>query len=86
MENEDTAMTGKWITIKTRIISVPVYWNEEQRLADPKGAGISEKCKCSVCDWKTNFIGYKKTGVKKNFNYCPNCGADMRKGTDNETS
>ena len=27
-------------------------------------------CKCSVCEWRTKDYDW--------FNYCPNCGADMR--------
>lgn len=72
------AVHGEWITIDTEVTSVPAYWNEEQRQSDERGAGILEKCECSVCGWKTNFMGYKKLGVNKSFNYCPNCGADMR--------
>lgn len=74
---------GEWITIDTEVISVPVYWNEEQRQSDERGAGILEKCKCSVCGWRKSFMGYKKLGVNKSYNYCPNCGAKMdeeRKG------
>jgi len=72
---------GEWITIDTEVISVPVYWNEEQRQSDERGAGILEKCECSVCGWRTNFMGYKKLGANKSYNYCPNCGAHM-KGVD----
>ena len=74
---------GEWITIDAEVISVPVYWNEEQRQSDERGAGILEKCKCSVCGWRKSFMGYKKLGVNKSYNYCPNCGAKMdeeRKG------
>ena len=73
---------GRWITVDTEVISVPVYWNEEQRQSDEKGAGILEKCKCSVCEWKTNFMGYKKLGVNKSYNFCPNCGARMKEVND----
>ena len=76
---------GKWVTIDTEVVSVPVYWNEEQRQSDERGAGILEKCECSVCGWRKNFMGYKKLGVNKSYNYCPNCGAKM-KGTDDETN
>ena len=69
---------GKWITIDTEVISTPVYWNKEQRQSDKRGAGILEKCKCSVCGWRKNFMGYKKLGVNKSYNFCPNCGSDMR--------
>ena len=74
---------GKWIVVDTEVISVPVYWNKEQKESDEKGAGIQEKCKCSVCGRKVNFMGYKKLGVIKSFNFCPNCGAKM-KGADDE--
>lgn len=74
---------GEWVTFDTQTVSIPVYWNKEQKESDEKGAGIQEKCKCSVCGWKTNFMGYKKLGVNKSFNFCPNCGADMR-GPDDE--
>ena len=74
---------GEWITIDTEVISVPVYWNEEQRQSDERGAGISEKCECSVCGWRKIFMGYKKLGVNKSYNFCPNCGAKM-KGADDE--
>ena len=69
---------GEWVTIDTEVVSVPVYWNEEQRQSDERGAGILEKCECSVCGWKKNFMGHKKLGVNKSYNYCPNCGARMR--------
>lgn len=29
---------------------------------------------CSECDWGT--------GVQSDFNYCPNCGADMTRGAE----
>ena len=74
---------GEWIVVDTEVISVPVYWNKEQKESDEKGAGIQEKCKCSVCGRKVNFMGYKKLGVIKSFNFCPNCGAKM-KGADDE--
>lgn len=73
---------GEWITIDTKVISVPIYWTEEERQSDERGAGIREKCKCSACGWKTNFIGYRKLGVNKSFNFCPNCGADMTERGD----
>lgn len=69
---------AEWITFETQVTSVPVYWNEKQRKADKKGAGIMERVYCSNCGYRTNFIGYKKTGIEKRHNYCPNCGADMR--------
>ena len=71
-------MRGEWIEIETRVVSVPVYWNKEDAEADPKGAGINEKCECSICGYRTNFMGYKKTGIEKRHNFCSNCGADMR--------
>ena len=74
---------GEWITVDVRVVSIPVYWNEEQKRADEKGAGVSEKCKCSVCGWITSFMGYKKLGVDKPFNYCPHCGTRM-KGVNDE--
>lgn len=39
--------------------------------------GFNADWVCSECGYrvKTDFVGYK---------FCPNCGADMRKGTDDE--
>lgn len=39
----------------------------------PQGEWISDyrTCKCSVCNFTT---------VIDTYNFCPNCGADMRKG------
>ena len=73
---------GEWVVVDTEVISVPVYWNKEQKESDEKGAGIQEKCKCSVCGRKVNFMGYKKLGVIKSFNFCPNCGARMKEVDD----
>ena len=38
-----------------------------------------DECKCSVC----GVVEYFNKGWKK-FNYCPNCGADMRERKDDE--
>ncbi len=35
-------------------------------------------CECSCCGWHTGHQGIE-------FNYCPNCGAKMDGGTNNET-
>lgn len=69
---------AEWIEIENKVVSVPVYWSKEDAEADPKGAGIMEKCECSICGYRTNFTGYKKIGIEKRHNFCPNCGADMR--------
>ena len=74
---------GEWIVLDTTTISIPVYWSKEEAEADEKGAGIKEHCECSACGWRTSFMGYKKLGVDKPFNFCPNCGARM-KGADDE--
>ncbi len=52
------------------------YWS--------RGTGMGEEYgffyKCSLCEYEVEN-GYTKCG----FNFCPNCGADMRKGADDET-
>ena len=80
----DTIKRGHWIVLQNRAVESICYWSEEQKKADKKGAGIAAKCKCSNCNWRTNFMGYVKTGIENMFNYCPNCGAKMDEVTDNE--
>ena len=43
----------------------------------PQGEWISDyrTCKCSICNFTT---------VIDTYNFCPNCGADMRKEADSE--
>jgi len=51
------------------------YWS--------RGAGMGEEYgffyKCSLCEYEVEN-GYTRCG----FNFCPYCGADMRKGADDE--
>lgn len=42
----------------------------------------SEHYECSRC--KNEFILIDGTPEENNYHYCPNCGADMRKETENE--
>lgn len=36
--------------------------------------------RCSVCGWEYDYNGY--VDEQEYYNYCPNCGADMRGGED----
>ena len=51
------------------------YWS--------RGTGMGEEYgffyKCSLCEYEVEN-GYARCG----FNFCPYCGADMRKGADDE--
>lgn len=38
--------------------------------------------RCSVCGWEYDYNGY--VDEQEYYNYCPNCGADMR-GNDGKT-
>lgn len=56
---------------------------EELKLGKPKGkwkrrlvdSGFSADWHCSECGWKTAL-------EEHGYNFCPNCGADMRGGED----
>ena len=54
------------------IIANGIHYEER-----PQGKWISDyrSCKCSFCNFTT---------VIDTYNYCPNCGADMRKGSEEE--
>lgn len=58
-------------------------WNE-RKVFDTKGSDIEEmqSAKCSVCG-KYHTTPYLY--FFDNFNFCPNCGADMRGDTDEQT-
>lgn len=51
------------------------YWS--------RGVGMGEEYgffyKCSMCEYEVED-GYTRCG----FNFCPNCGADMREGADDD--
>ena len=63
--------------------AVPVVhgrWLNKTEIHDFFGRGkfVAERVDCSACDnifWHTSALTY---------NYCPNCGAKMDGGTDNE--
>ena len=40
----------------------------------PKGHWDSRTCKCSECGYQIAFSEY----AERKYNFCPNCGADMR--------
>lgn len=70
---------GEWILLEPRYpIEQKVYWNKEQALADTKGNGARERRKCSCCGYTKSFMCHMKDEQIKLWNFCPNCGADMR--------
>ena len=76
---------GEWILLELRYpIEQKVYWSKEQALADTKGNGARERRKCSCCGYTKSFMCHMKDEQIKLWNFCPNCGADMRKGADDE--
>ena len=53
-------------------------WSDKEIIEDRKDSKIQEwqQARCSVCNkWHTTPYMY----YFDNYNYCPNCGADMRK-------
>lgn len=53
--------------------------NEGEWLELPKAFDSRElPCKCSICEHILSFINFYPKS-----NFCPNCGADMRKGGKN---
>ena len=74
-----SVVRGEWELVEPRYpIEQRVYWNKEQALADTKGNGAIEKRRCSCCGFIKNFMGHMKDEQFKLWNFCPNCGADMR--------
>lgn len=74
---------GEWILLEPRYpIEQKVYWNKEQALADTKGNGARERRKCSCCGYTKSFMCHMKDEQIKLWNFCPNCGADMRGNND----
>ena len=74
---------GEWILLEPRYpIEQKVYWNKEQALADTKGNGARERRKCSCCGYTKSFMCHMKDEQIKLWNFCPNCGADMREVRD----
>lgn len=60
-------------------------WKHGEWLETSESIGWEEVgcAECSVCG-KTLVLGdYTMDDIKFNYNYCPNCGADMRGGDAN---
>lgn len=64
---------GEWIEINKEVISIPIKWSE----ADKREPIYKAELRCSVCGFQKSFID----GHTAQYNFCPNCGADMRKET-----
>lgn len=74
---------GEWILLEPRYsIEQKVYWNKEQALADTKGNGARERRKCSCCGYTKSFMCHMKDKQIKLWNFCPNCGAQMKGAND----
>ena len=70
---------GEWVLLEPRYpVEQKVYWNKEQALADTKGNGARERRECSCCGYTKSFMCHMKDEQIKLWNFCPNCGADMR--------
>ena len=41
---------------------------------------VCTACKATIDSHVDNSLEYRQTAIKKELLYCPNCGADMRKG------
>ena len=52
----------------------PIEYGEWEHIV--KGFMEFGEIRCSKCGWKNDFI--------KKFNFCPNCGSDMRKESEEE--
>ena len=60
---------GKWIEVEWYPIAVPSKWceNDEKPI-------YASKLQCSKCGFARNFLD----GHTAQYNFCPQCGADMR--------
>ena len=70
---------GKWILKPVKRFCSPDCWyppfsSDYDTWDEEEGSWLEEEPFCSECDYKTD--SFHKS------NYCPNCGADMRGGTD----
>ena len=61
---------GEWIEINKEVISIPIKWSE----ADKRKPIYKVKFRCSECGFQKSFIDWHTA----QYNFCPNCGADMR--------
>ena len=64
-------------------------WVEKPSYKEDKELGIDKQVVCSRCDEQNSHYVYGKDGriegkmyIRSNF--CPNCGADMRRGSEEE--
>lgn len=65
---EERKKTG--FPCKDFIAAADVRENVKGKWTEVTDHEIPIVCKCSVCEWRTKDYDW--------FNYCPNCGADMR--------
>lgn len=63
--------TGKWIEVEVFPESYDIYGNKTW----------SSKMQCNQCGFRHTAI----EGHMAQYNFCPNCGARMKKGEDNGT-
>ena len=53
-------------------------WIKGNAYYDERAKSMFDKCKCSICGITQSFYEDNETGELYSFNFCPNCGADMR--------
>ena len=86
------AMAGVFYATEDEAVAA---WNHRDPKPAVRGELLNEHHRvafcheCSVCGaaipWSSVW-DYKNIGGNGDFNFCPNCGADLRKEKDNESS